>query len=290
MTGIALGLLALILVGPGPLWVVRWSFLHRVPRPAIVLWQAGSVAAIVSVVGAGLVIGLGLLARPLPTIGVTIIQAILLIFTVLVVGRLLWSLISVALSTRQRRQRHRQVVDLLGQVDHTAPLSGVRILAETLPLAYCLPSVRGSRVVLSEGTLATLSAAELNAVIAHEQAHVRARHDLVLDTFIALHRAFPIAVRSEIPHQQCRLLVEMLADDAARRKVGSAPLARALVAMAGAPVPRAALGLGHVGTVARVQRLVAPPDHPRLIALAVYVLAVCLVLSPPAILIAPLLI
>ena len=43
------GLLAVgaaVLVGPGPLWVARWTFLRRVPRAAVVLWQAGAVAAL----------------------------------------------------------------------------------------------------------------------------------------------------------------------------------------------------------------------------------------------------
>ncbi|GAA2094694.1 M56 family metallopeptidase [Microlunatus panaciterrae] len=254
------------------------------PRAAVVLWQAGSLAALLSVTGAGLLIGMGLLEATLPPVGVVAVQVALLAFVLLVVVRLLWSLLAVARRTALRRRRHRHAVDLLGQVDPSAPLPGVRVLAETLPLAYCLPGVTGSRVVLSEGTLATLTAEELRAVLAHEQAHLRARHDVVLDTFDALHRAFPIAVRSEIPHQQCRLLVEMLADDVARKRVGPGPLARALVAMAGAPVPRAALGVGQFGTLERVERLVAPPDHSRPLAGVVYALALGLLALPPAVL------
>lgn len=283
MTGIALGLLALILVGPGPLWVVRWGFLQRVPRAAVVLWQAGSVAALVSVVGAGLIIGLNLVRVPAPSPPEMIAYGVILAFTATVVARLLWSLITVIRTTQTRRSRHREAVDLIGQIDEHSPLPGLRILAEKLPLAYCLPSVRGSRVVLSKGTLATLDSDELAAVLAHESAHVRARHDLVLDTFIALHRAFPIAVRSEIPLQQCRLLVEMLADDAARRRTGALPLARALVAMAASPVPGVALGAGGQDTAARVERLACRSDHSRPLAGAVYLLALGLLLTPASI-------
>ena len=57
-----------------------------------------------------------------------------------------------------------------------------------------------------------------------------------------LDRLTPVAVRSEITAQQCRLLVEMLADDAARRLTGPLPLGRALVALAGAPKPAWDLG------------------------------------------------
>lgn len=58
------------------------------------------------------------------------------------------------------------------------------------PLAYCLPGVR-SRVVVSEGTLTTLSDNEVAAILTHERAHLRARHDLVLEMFTAVHAAFP---------------------------------------------------------------------------------------------------
>ena len=51
-----LGGLALVLVGPAPLWVARWRFLYRVPRAAVVLWQAGTLAALVSVIGAAVAV------------------------------------------------------------------------------------------------------------------------------------------------------------------------------------------------------------------------------------------
>ncbi len=290
MTALALGLLGLILVGPGPLWVARWQFLHRVPRAAVVLWQAGAVAALVSVIGAGLVVTLPAVGRwsELDQVPVweRVAYGVLVVFTLVVVGRLSWSLITVAATTDSRRRRHRAAVDLLGRVDESLSLPGLRVLAEQLPLAYCLPGVRGSRVVISAGTLAALSREEVRAVVEHESAHVRARHDLVLDTFTALHRAFPIAVRSEIPAAQCRLLVEMLADDAARRRTGPLPLARALVALAGAPKPTWALGTTGIGTVERIFRLHGDPGSHRALSAAVYLLATGLVIFPVAIMVA----
>jgi hypothetical protein len=130
-------------------------------------------------------------------------------------------------------------------------------------------------------------------VLAHERAHVRARHDVVPATFDAVHRAFPHAIRSELPAEQCRLLVEMLADDAAVRSVGRAPLGRAMVALSGAAVPDVGLavdggfgGDGGLGTApastrVRLERLTAP-EHGRSgrLAAAVYLLAVSLVLAP----------
>ena len=99
------------------------------------------------------------------------------------------------------------------------------------PLAYCLPGVR-SRVVVSEGTLESLTEAEVAAILSHERAHLRARHDLVLEAFTAAHAAFPRFVRSASALDAVQLLVELLADDAAVRVAGRAPLARALVTCA----------------------------------------------------------
>jgi hypothetical protein len=283
MTALALGILALVLVGPGPLWVARWGFLYRVPRAAVVLWQAGSLAALISVFGAALVVLVpfsehwsAIAALPgWQIVGYGLLEA----FALVVIARLVWSLISVARATRVRRNRHRAAVDLLGVAEPGMGLPGLRVLAAELPLAYCLPGVRGSRVVLSAGTLAALQRDELEAVIEHESAHIRARHDIVVDTFVAVHRAFPYAVRTEIPVQQCRLLVEMLADDAARRRVGALPLSRALVTLAAAPTPVGELGANGSETARRIERLTHPAG-PRILVAGVYGLAVGLNLLP----------
>ena len=121
------------------------------------------------------------------------------------------------------------VVDLVGKsrkwahVSAGGPGDGLRILDVKEPLAYCLPGVR-SRVVVSEGTLTTLADNEIAAILSHERAHLRARHDLVLEMFTAVHAAFPRFVRSASALDAVRLLIEMLADDAAVRAAGPTPL------------------------------------------------------------------
>lgn len=287
MIGVALGILAVILVGPGSIWVGRWRFLHRVPRAAVVLWQAGSVAALLSVVGAGLALSLGLFWTADPTLAEIIVYGTILIFTLVVVVRLGWSLITVVRTSGARRARHRQAVDLLARTDTRPELPSLRVMNDQVPVAYCLPAVRHSRVVVSEGALQALASDEIAAVLAHEEAHVRARHDLVLDTFAALHRAFPIAVRSDVPLKEARLLVELLADDAARRRTGPVPLARALVAMAAAPVPGFAMGVSY-GTAVRVSRLAEDVRPHRLLSAVIYLLALGLIALPAVILGAPL--
>ncbi len=289
LTGPLLACLALVLVNPGPQWVRRWTFLHSVPRPALVLWQAGTVSALVATVGAGVVTAwqLGDIGGGHPVL--LTLQVLALLFALNVVARLLWGVVSVARQTTARRARHRHSVDLLARVDASAELAevdaqDVRVLAEAMPMAYCLPGVRGSRLVLTTGTLQQLGRPELAAVLAHERAHLRARHDVLLDWFASVHRAFPHVVRSDVALDEGRLLVEMLADDAARREVGSVPVARALVRMAGSPVPQAALGAADVGTLERVQRLGASEGSTWL-SVCVYALAVGLVALPVAIMV-----
>jgi Zn-dependent protease with chaperone function len=150
------------------------------------------------------------------------------------------------------------VVDLVGKSQrlgrHPRVGDGLRVLDVDQPLAYCLPGVR-SRVVVSQGALTALADNEVTAILSHERAHLRARHDLVLEMFTAVHAAFPRFVRSANALDAVRLLIEMLADDAAVRATGPTPLARALVTCAAARTPAGALAAGGPTTVVRVRRL-----------------------------------
>ena len=286
MSALAFTLLALALTGPIPAALARAAWPMRAPRAAIVLWQSIAMAAVLSAFSAGLAIASPLLLRGGAWPGAggataadwTLWLVSLAVFGVtLVIGaRLITAVLAVAIGTRRRRARHRMVVDLLGQCRHG--LGDVRVLAVDEPLAYCLPGIRGM-VVLSEGALATLSPAEVSAILRHERTHLRARHDLVLEAFIAVHTAFPRLVRSGSALHAVRLLVELLADDAAVRAAGPGPLARALVACAAGPTPAGALAAGGVSTVIRVQRLSGPPNS-RLLSLASYLAAAAVLVVP----------
>jgi len=188
------------------------------------------------------------------------------------------------------------VVDLVGASHATAPqvcshyprpLAGVglRILDVAQPLAYCLPGVR-SRVVVSEGVLNTLSDNEITTILTHERAHLRARHDLVLEMFTAVHAAFPRLVRSASALDAVRLLVELLADDAAVRATGPTPVARALVACASGRTPRGALAAGGPTTVLRVRRLGGRPNS-RIFATCAYAAAAAVLVIPTVALAVP---
>lgn len=294
MTALAFTILALLLVGPVPALLARASWPMRAPRAAIVLWQAIALAAVLSAFSAGIAIASKLFApgpdgRPTATLTSEIdelgwalwaMYIVVLALTLLVGARLMIAVLQVAIATRRRRAHHRMMVDLLGVPgEHTcAKVAGLRILDVRQPLAYCLPGVR-SRVVVSEGALTSLSDREVDAILSHEHAHVRARHDLVLEMFTAVHAAFPRFVRSANALDAVRLLIELLADDAAVRAAGPTPLAHALVACASGRAPSGAMAAGGPTTVLRVQRLGGRPNS-LTVAAGAYLAAVSVLVVP----------
>jgi Zn-dependent protease with chaperone function len=274
VSALAFSILAVLLIGPVPALLARADWPLRAPRAAMVLWQSVALAAVLSAFSAGIAIATRVLmpgpdGRPTASVigaegrlGWPLWTAYIAVFalTVLVGVRLVVSIAMVAIANRRRRAHHRMVVDLVG-VGHDSALAqpctrtrDLRVLDVPQPLAYCLPGVR-SRVVVSEGTLATLADTEVQAILTHERAHLRARHDLVLEAFTAVHAAFPRLVRSANALRAVQLLVELLADDAAVRATGRTPLARALVACASGRPPYGALAAGGPSTVLRVRRL-----------------------------------
>ncbi len=288
MSALAFTIVALVLSGPVPAMLARASWPIRAPRAAIVLWQSIALAAVLSAFSAGIAIAsrlfvLGPDGRPTATItseidalGWPLWAAYVIVFAItLVIGaRLTYAVLQVAIATRRRRAHHRMVVDLVGksQGNH------LRILDVAQPLAYCLPGVR-SRVVVSEGALNALGDNEMAAILTHERAHLRARHDLVLEMFTAVHAAFPRFVRSGNALDAVRLLIEMLADDAAVRAAGPTPLARALVACASGRTPSGALAAGGPTTVLRLRRLGGRPNS-RAVAATAYLAAAAVLAMP----------
>ena len=303
MSALAFTLVALLLVGPVPALLVRASWPMRAPRAAVVLWQAIALAAVLSAFSAGIAIASRLFVpgrdgRPTATITSEIdamgmplwlLYVIVLALTVMIAARLAIAVVQVAITTRRRRAHHRMLVDLVGRPESCGhrPLAGdhLRILDVEQPLAYCLPGVR-SRVVVSEGTLTTLSEDEIAAILTHERAHLRARHDLVLEMFTAVHAAFPRFVRSASALDAVKLLIELLADDAAVRATGPTPLARALVACASGRTPSGALAAGGPTTVLRVRRLAGRPNSLALAATA-YLAAGAVLIVPTVALAVP---
>lgn len=273
-----LAALAVVLTAVAPRAMAQQEVFRRSPRAALLGWQAVSLAAVVSAVSAA---PLAVHALVLDGAGWAWWAAVpALLFSALVLGRLLWSGHLVGTRLRAARREHRVLVDALGEAFDDE----VRVLAHPTPTAYCLPGLR-RRVVLTEGTLRALPGEELDAVLAHERAHLRARHDLVLEFFTVLHQSAPRRLQAPAALREVRLLVEVLADRAARRRTGPVPLARALVALAGASHPETALAAtADVGATRTRMALLAQDDAPRWLAPVVYAFAAGVLAAPLALL------
>jgi Zn-dependent protease with chaperone function len=279
-TSVVLACLAVFLAWPVPLLLSRAEWPSRAPGTALVLWQAIALAGGLSMIGAFVIYGLIPFGPTLLTALAELTRHLFdgtlpssadlghifaLCIAVLFAGHLVLNLALTIARTERQRSRHLSLINLLSAPMPDRP--GTRVLDHPAPVAYCLPGMTRSVTVLSEGLVSLLDAQQLKAVIAHERAHLRQQHHLVLVAFKSWHSAlpwFPIANRAE---NAVGLLVEMLADDQARRVVDDGTLATAiaLVASEGTDRPEGStLEHLHAGDTTsrvvgrRVERLLSP--------------------------------
>ena len=265
-----------IVPGAAILASARWPY--RSPAAAILLWQAlglsWGLAAVGALAGLGAVPGrYGVAGGALSGASRALRDAALgfgagavsaaarlavLAASAALLALLCWVLIAASAAVLVARRRHRALLSLLAHGDPKVP--GALVVDHPAAAAYCVPGLR-SRIVISAGTLNLLDQAELAAVLAHERAHLRARHDLVLLPFCALARAFPRARPVRQARATVALLVEMLADDQALRQRPARELATALLrvgASGAGQTPSGALAAADDDVVARVTRLLTP--------------------------------
>jgi Zn-dependent protease with chaperone function len=273
-------------VALGSVWgasaMLRAAWSRRAPATAILLWQALGLAGGVSAVGGLLAFGLNqpprtaildALATRMSTLQLIQPSAPLALkafqIACLAAGATLLALLVLVMAVAtaavvRARRRQRELLALLAHGDPKVP--GALVVDHPAAAAYCLPGLR-SKIVVSVGTLDLLCAAELAAVLAHERAHLRERHDLVLLPFTSLRRAFPRSRLILGALLAVALLIEMLADDRARRARPARELATALLRFGTSGAGCAAAPLGALAAVsgagaditARVNRLLSPP-------------------------------
>ncbi|GAB3109514.1 M56 family metallopeptidase [Janibacter alkaliphilus] len=270
MIPVALVVTGLALV-VAPRFLAGWTGIRRTPRAALFLWQGFALSAVLCFLLAGPVALAELVGGDDPAmIAVTLLTGAV---SVLVLAHLLANGRRIGRRLRAQRRDHREVIDLVARHQD----GRTRVLAHDAMGAYCVPG-DGARVVLTEATLQRLDDAQLDAVLAHEDAHLRERHDLVLEFFSVLHTAAPPRARAEAALAEVRLLVEVLADRAAAARTSPVVLARALVALTSARHPDGSLGAGTSTTEARIRLLVA--DEPAWRTALIYAAAALVVLLP----------
>ncbi|WP_053204257.1 M56 family metallopeptidase [Jiangella muralis] len=170
-----------------------------------------------------------------------------------VAGRLTLCSFRVARWRAAERARHAVALRLIGRRE---PALGAAVIDHDVPQAYCLPG-RGRQIVLTTAALASLSRPQLAAVVAHERAHLRSRHDLLIAAALVLKQAFPWVPAFAHAHDQVCFLVELAADDAALRTHDRLTLAEGILRVAAGRPSAPALGAGS-SSGARVRRLLVP--------------------------------
>ncbi|MFI1393815.1 M56 family metallopeptidase [Streptomyces sp. NPDC020681] len=131
------------------------------------------------------------------------------------------------------------------------------VLEGERPDAWWLPGA-APQLVITTAALRRLKGRQLDAVLAHEQGHARARHDWLLHCSSALANGFPQIPVFAAFRDEMHRLVELAADDVASRRFGRITIALALVELnedrgvfGPCPTPDAQLPQ-------RVNRLLAP--------------------------------
>ncbi|MGI8702137.1 MAG: M56 family metallopeptidase [Nocardioidaceae bacterium] len=249
----------------------RCAWTARSPRLGIVAWLAltGSVVASVTLAGFALALPTVRLSGNLAdllhscamalraqyaTPGGAAAGATGAVLGLAVVARCLYCLIRALVQAVRARARQHQALVMVGR--RMAGFDAI-VVPHDQPAVYCLPG-RGRRIVVTSGALTSLNDRQLGAALAHEHAHLAERHDLLLAWVISLARAFPRVPLFTTAENEVARLVEMLADDIATRHTNRLVLADALLALAGARTPVAALGAGGTTAACRVRRLLDP--------------------------------
>lgn len=266
---------AFVLTGPVRIALlrIRWSALA--PRAAIMLWQTVMLSAVASIAGAVVVVvsmPFGGTSRTIDEFSSLLVERPVQVLTpeelfaltagLIVVTLLVTSVLARTIGVMRARAHHRMLVDLLGE--HRSEAPGAFVLEHESATAYCLPGFH-PRIVLSSGALRTLGTDELAAVLAHERAHLRAHHHLVLLPYEVL---ASLSSRSRVlatSRNEVRSLIEMAADDRALRECGRGALARALCRLTADATPTFALGAEGYATFRRVERVLAARTPRRLV-------------------------
>lgn len=228
--------------------------------------------------GGAVIIEVGLLAEALPTVlsaaGVPALADACqrLLRPLLPVGAPLGWLAAVAgvagpfgagVGVLRARRHQRQVATAFAWLGHSACVAGraVTLIANEQAVALSLGGDQ-PRIVVSESLLATLSPAEVEVVVRHEEAHLAHGHDRLLCRASGLASVLGWFPPARLSASVLRLALERVADECAT--AGSASdrqrLRLALLRVAGVGTPQAVAGLSDAATVVeRVRALERPP-------------------------------
>jgi len=191
--------------------------------------------------------GLAPLHTGVPTVFLLVLPALGLLALALTAGR--WA--------RLQRQRARRTCRALMTGAHHTRIAGhvVTLVPDERPVVFALPR-RRCGIVISTAAMDLLDDAELAAVLAHEDAHLRQRHHLIATLITSLARPLRLiplaaAITDAVPHY-----LEIAADDAARSRVSTPALASALLKLGEPAIQAPVAEVLHAAGPSRVGHLV----------------------------------
>ncbi len=257
LTALWLGTYALVMLALAPL-VLRREWVIRTPNLAMIVWHTAVWSTLSAFVWAVLVashvlwvplvstvlhIDVSLAHDAYPT--ATLVLEGLLFIGVLFIARIAWSWRSLALQVRRQRRAHRMAIAALGSESSSEHLRGVRVLEHDEPSACCISGRGNSVIAITSGALRCLTVNEIQVVLAHERAHLRHRHQILISIADTVTHAFSFGGRLSLIAEyspQIRRLSEMAADDVAASQFGADELVRALLKLS-------RVGPKHLGTL-----------------------------------------
>jgi Peptidase family M48 len=159
-------------------------------------------------------------------------------------------------AARRQALQHAQTARLVG---HPEPTLGAVLVEHAQPAVYCVAG-RQPTVILTTGAVQALDPSQLDAVLAHERAHLTGRHHRLLAMARIGREVLPFVPLMRDAEEQVARLVELHADDAATRARDPQLLATALVVLATGASPASALAAGATDSVQRIHRLLGPGE------------------------------
>ncbi len=226
VTGVVLVVLALAVVVVAPRVLTRSAWTIDRPRTALVAW---SVAVLLGALGFVVGIALVVLAnRPVtdpfglaesPTRGLNVGVAVLAVIAFVIAVRV------------RPGAEHRAVRDAMrsGAAPHREIDGTIVAVVEADHALACAVPGRSGGVLVSTGLADRLRTDELEAVVAHERAHLRQRHAAAVAVAESIERAVPWIPGARAMARSTRVLVEFAADDAAARRIGRDAVRRAVL-------------------------------------------------------------
>ncbi|MFD1829714.1 MULTISPECIES: M56 family metallopeptidase [Streptomyces] len=247
MVALALLVLGALIAATAPRVLARGSWPDREPVLALLVWQCMVVAVLLCCVLAMALSGAaawqavrGHVFAPAPS---QVVEAYGLstfgeswpaVVAVLLACGGLWTAAmltrEIRLSRARRRARRAELRTRAPMLPGEEPAPGERlvVLEGDRPDAWWLPG-SPPRLVVTTAALRRLEGRGLDAILAHEQGHRRARHDWLLHCSSALASGFPRVPVFRAFRDQVHRLVELAADDMASRRCGRLAVALALV-------------------------------------------------------------